>query len=49
MPDLFGKAKHEMKSGSLLISNTFDVPGHRADETVEVADRRRTRLYLWRF
>ena len=49
MPDLFGKAKHEMKSGSLLISNTFDVPGHRADETVDVADRRQTRLYLWRF
>ena len=49
MPDLFGKAKHEMKSGGLLISNTFDVPGHRADETVDVADRRRTRLYLWRF
>ena len=48
MPDLFDKARHEMKSGSLLISNTFDVPGHRADETVEVADRRRTRLYLWR-
>ncbi|MCH7937526.1 MAG: hypothetical protein IH994_10635 [Proteobacteria bacterium] len=48
MPDLFDKAKHEMKSGSLLISNTFDVPGHPADETVEVADRRRTSLYLWR-
>ena len=48
MPDLFDKAKHEMKSGSLLISNTFDVPGHRADEAVEVADRRQTCLYLWR-
>lgn len=48
MPDLFDKAKHEMKSGSLLISNTFDVPGHPADETVEVADRRQTSLYLWR-
>lgn len=48
MPDLFDKAKHEMKSGALLISNTFDVPGHQADETVDVADRRQTRLYLWR-
>lgn len=48
MPDLFDKAKHEMKSGGLLISNSFDVPGHRADKTVEVADRRQTKLYLWR-
>ena len=48
MPDLFDQAKQEMKSGSLLISNTFDVPGHPADETVEVADRRQTSLYLWR-
>ncbi len=47
MPDLFDKARHEMKSGSLLISNTIDVPGHRTDETVEVADRRQTSLYLW--
>ena len=48
MPDLCDQAKQEMKSGSLLISNTFDVPGHPADETVEVADRRQTSLYLWR-
>ena len=48
MPNLFDQAKQEMKSGSLLISNTFDVPGHPADETVEVADRRQTSLYLWR-
>ena len=48
MPDLFDQAKQEMKSGSLLISNTFDVPGHPADEAVEVADRRQTSLYLWR-
>jgi SAM-dependent methyltransferase len=49
MPDLFDQAKHQMKSGSLFISNTFDVPGHPADETVDVADGRKTRLYLWRF
>ena len=48
MPDLFDQAKQEMKSGSLLISNTFDIPGHPADETVEVADHRQTSLYLWR-
>lgn len=48
MPELFEKAKSEMKTGSLLISNSFPVPGHPADETVEIDDGRKTRLHLWR-
>ena len=48
MPELFEKAKSEMKTGSLLISNSFPVPGHPADETVEIGDGRKTRLHLWR-
>ncbi|MCH8237568.1 MAG: class I SAM-dependent methyltransferase [Proteobacteria bacterium] len=48
MPALFEKARAEMRPGSLLISNTFTVPEHPADETVDVGDRRRSRLYLWR-
>jgi len=49
MADLYAKAKREMKPGSLLISNTFEVPETPAEETLEVDDRRQTRLLLWRF
>lgn len=48
MPELFEKAKGEMKTGGLLISNSFPVPGHPANETVEIDDGRKTQLYLWR-
>ncbi|MFN4148549.1 MAG: class I SAM-dependent methyltransferase [Rhodocyclaceae bacterium] len=47
MPQLWVKAKREMSPGSLLVSNSFAVPGQRADTTVEVADRRNTRLFLY--
>lgn len=49
MERLFAKARQEMKAGSLFISNTFAVPGEEPDEVVEVDDRRRTRLFVWRF
>ncbi len=48
MPDLYDKARREMRPGSLLISNSFIVPGKPADETVDVGDGRKTRLHLWR-
>lgn len=48
MPRLFEKAKAEMKPGSLFISNSFAVPGQTPDEIVEVADRRKTKLLIWR-
>lgn len=48
MPALLDKARREMRPGSLLISNTFQPPDRPADEIVEVDDRRRTRLHLWR-
>ncbi|MFQ5765644.1 MAG: hypothetical protein ACE5GT_12015 [Rhodospirillales bacterium] len=48
MPALVEKARREMRPGSLLISNTFQAPDRPADEIVEVGDRRRTRLHLWR-
>ena len=48
MPDLYEKARREMRPGSLLISNSFIVPGKPADETVDVGDGRKTRLHLWR-
>ncbi|MAL80085.1 MAG: trans-aconitate methyltransferase [Sneathiella sp.] len=48
MPALFEKARAEMKPGSLFISNSFTVPDHQPDEVVEVMDRRRTKLLVWR-
>lgn len=47
MPALYDKAKREMKPGSLLVSNSFAVPGIAPDETWELSDRRKTRLYLY--
>jgi len=49
MERLWRKAQGEMRPGSLLISNTFVVPGVPADEVVEVGDRRGTLVYLWYF
>lgn len=48
MPRLFEKARAEMKPGSLLISNSFTVPGTPPDDVVEVDDRRETELLIWR-
>jgi len=48
MPALYDKAKREMKPGSLLVSNSFSVPGQTADEVWDLADRRKTQLFLYR-
>jgi len=47
MPALYDKARREMKPGSLLVSNSFAVPGVEPSETWELPDRRKTRLYLY--
>lgn len=47
MTDLFAKAKQEMKPGTLFVSNSFAVPGNPPDETIEVDDKRRTKLLVW--
>ncbi|MEK9671531.1 MAG: hypothetical protein VW268_03390 [Rhodospirillaceae bacterium] len=47
MPQLFAKAAREMPRGSILVSNTFEVPNHAPDEVVELTDGRRTRLLIW--
>ena len=47
MPALYEKAKREMKSGSLLVSNSFAVPDVSPDEIWELSDGRKTRLYLY--
>jgi len=49
MPKLYAKARAEMRPGSRLISNSFEVPGHPADEILELDDGRHTRLHIWKF
>lgn len=47
MPARCAKARAEMRPGSLLISNSFEVPGRPAGRVVEVGDRGATRLNVW--
>jgi len=49
MADLYSKARAEMRPGAVFISNSFDVPGQVADQTVELDDARASRLHVWRF
>ncbi len=48
MPRLWQKAKAEMRPGSLLVSNSFPVPGVEADQVITLPDRRATQLFLYR-
>lgn len=48
MPRLWAKARAEMRPGSLLVSNSFDIPDSVPDRVIEVGDRRRTRLFCHR-
>jgi hypothetical protein len=47
MLPLWQKARKEMRPGAVLISNSFPVPEAAPARVVEVADRRRTRLYCY--
>ncbi|MEN3112623.1 class I SAM-dependent methyltransferase [Uliginosibacterium paludis] len=48
MPGIWRKAITEMKPGSLLISNSFEIPGIQPFETLLVDDSRHTRLFCYR-
>ncbi len=48
MARLWHKARREMRPGTLLVSNTFVVPGVAPDHALPVGDRLRSTLYLWR-
>lgn len=48
MPALWEKACREMRPGTLLISNSFIIPGVKVQNTIEVKDKRETRLYIYR-
>lgn len=47
MPRLWAKARAEMRPGSWLISNTFEIPGAPADRSLELNEGRQTELFLW--
>jgi len=47
MPYVWKKARSEMKPGSLLVSNSFGIPGVEPNHVIEVADRRQTRLLVF--
>lgn len=48
MASLWAKARSEMRPGSLLISNSFIVPGVPPDQVVSLGDAKRSALYVWR-
>ena len=49
MPKLYEKARSEMKPGSKLISNSFEIPSVPADEIKQLQDDRQTKLLIWHF
>lgn len=48
MPELWQKARKEMRPGALLISNTFAVLGQIPDEIAELNDWKDGKLLIWR-
>lgn len=48
MADLWAKARREMPPGSILISNTFEIPGVQPERIVQLPDRRDARLLVYR-
>ncbi len=48
MPRLWEAARAQMRPGTLLVSNSFEVPGETPERTVAVADRRATQLLCYR-
>lgn len=48
MRALWAKALKDMRAGSLLVSNSFEVPGKLAERVLTVGDTRNTRLYFYR-
>lgn len=48
MESLWRKASKEMRPGSLLISNTFIIPGITPDKSIQLNDFSNSTLYLWK-
>jgi SAM-dependent methyltransferase len=48
MPRLWQKARAQMRPGTLLVSNSFEVPGVNPHATLRLDDRRGSALHVWR-
>jgi len=48
MPEIWKKAQREMKQGSLLISNTFEIPSAKPSETIKLHDWRDSKIIIWK-
>lgn len=48
MPDLWKKAEAEMRPNTLLISNTFEIPGVKATQIIAMNDWRGSRIFVWK-
>lgn len=48
MPELWKKARREMRPGSILISNTFRIPNAVPEQEIPLPDRRDARLLVYR-
>ncbi len=48
MTRVWNKARAEMRPGTLLVSNSFAIPGVEPERVIPVPDRRQTSLYLYR-
>lgn len=48
MASLWKKARKEMRPGSILISNTFQIPGVTPEKSIPLNDFSGSTLYLWR-
>jgi len=47
MPDLWKKARAEMRSKSVLVSNTFEIPGIAPKQVIEMKDWRDSKIFVW--
>jgi hypothetical protein len=48
MPRLWQKVRSEMRPGTLLISNSFAIPGVPPTQTLRIDGRAEAQVYLWR-
>jgi SAM-dependent methyltransferase len=47
MARLWEKANREMRTGTILVSNTFEVPGQSPDREIKLDDFHRSKLLVW--
>lgn len=48
MQRLGPKFEKELKKGAIVLSNSFQIPGRKADEIVEIGDWMRSKIYCYR-